>query len=241
MQDSFDPLTIIFLALAVFIIWKLRSVLGQRTGSERPPYDPFARKDAAKPDEKAPQPDGGGKVIHLPGSGPVAPAAGQSSDERWTGIAEKGAPVAAALDSIAAAEPQFDARQFLEGAKSAYETIVLAFSRGDRITLKSLLSQEVYEGFERVIAERENEGQRSETTFVAIAQPVISDAEVSGKNAQLTLRFTSKLIAATRNRAGDVVDGDPEGVVDVTDVWTFARTLGSRDPNWRLVATEAGG
>lgn len=240
MQDSFDPLTIIFLALAVFIIWKLRSVLGQRTGSERPPYDPFTRKDAAKPDEKISQPDGGGNVIHLPGSGTAAPAS-QPSAERWMGIAEKDTPIAAALDSIASVEPQFDAKQFLEGAKSAYETIVLAFSRGDRITLKSLLSQEVYEGFERVIAEREKEGQRAETTFVAISQPVISDAEVNGKNAQLTLRFTSKLIAATRNRAGEVVDGDPEGLVDVTDVWTFARTLGSRDPNWRLVATEAAG
>lgn len=239
MQDSFDPLTIIFLALAVFIIWKLRSVLGQRTGSERPPYDPFARKDAPKPDEKVSQPDGGGNVIHLPGSAPAGPT-GQSLADRWTGVAEKGTPVAAALDSIVAAEPQFDAKQFLEGAKSAYETIVLAFSRGDRITLKSLLSQEVYEGFERVIAEREKEGQRAETTFVAISQPLISDAEVNGKNAQLTLRFTSKLIAATRNRAGEIVDGDPEGVVDVTDVWTFARTLGSRDPNWRLVATEGG-
>lgn len=239
MQDSFDPLTIIFLALAVFIIWKLRSVLGQRTGSERPPSDPFSRRDAAKSEDKPAQPDNGGNVIHLPGSGPSVSTAAASA-ERWAGVAEKGSPVAGALDGIVAAEPQFDARQFLEGAKSAYETIVLAFSRGDRITLKSLLSQEVYEGFEGVIAAREREGHRAETTFVSISQPTITDAVLTGKNAQLTLRFMSKLIAATRNRAGEVVDGDPEGVVDVTDVWTFARDLGSKDPNWRLVATEAG-
>lgn len=178
-------------------------------------------------------------MIQLPGANPPSPQS-LPAGERWTGIADVGSPVAGALDAIAAVEPQFDARQFLEGAKSAYETIVVAFSQGDRSTLKSLLSPEVYDGFDGVISEREKNGERAETTFVSIARPDLTAAEVNGGNAQLTLRFSSKLIAATRNRDGVVIDGDPEGVVDVTDVWTFARKLGSKDPNWRLVATEGG-
>lgn len=237
MQDSFDPLTIIFLVLAVFILWKLRSVLGQRTGAERPPNDPFARKDTPQPSQPASKPNLGENVIQLPGAGQVASPPVQRS-EQWEGIAEKGSPIANALDAVAAVEPQFDAKQFLDGAKSAYEAIVLAFSRGDRATLKSLLAPEVFDGFESVISEREKNGERSETTFVSISQPEITAAMVEGRNAQLTLRFMSKLIAATRNSAGDIVDGDAEAVVDVTDVWTFARTLGSKDPNWRLMTTE---
>lgn len=240
MQDSFDPLTIVFLVLAVFVLWKLRSVLGQRTGNERPPYDPFARKDPAKPEDKAPATAvNDDNVIPLPGAG--APQRDRATARaEWNDIAPKGSPIAVGLEKIADAEPGFNPRQFLEGAKSAYEAIVLAFSQADRAALKSLLSDEVYEGFERVISEREKNGEKPETTFVAIAQPEITEAEVSGGVAQLTLRFNSKLIAATRDRTGAIVDGDPEAVVDVTDVWTFARTLGSADPNWRLVATEGG-
>lgn len=238
MQDSFDPLTIIFLVLAVFILWKLRSVLGQRTGAERPPNDPFTRKDTQKMGEPAGKPKLGENVIQLPGAGqPPTPVTVPT--EQWVGIAERGSPIAIALDEVAAAEPQFDAKQFLEGAKSAYEAIVVAFSRGDRSTLKSLLAPEVFDGFESVISEREKNGERSETTFVSISQPEITAAVVQAGRAQLTLRFMSKLIAATRNGAGEIVDGDAEAVVDVTDVWTFARTLGSKDPNWRLVTTEA--
>src|SRR5690606_25404478 len=109
----------------------------------------------------------------------------------------------------------------------------------DRKTLKELLSREVYEGFERAITERENRGDKVETTFVSIDKAEMVSAEVNGKTAQIVVRFLSKLITATRDAAGVVVDGSPDAVVDVTDVWTFARTLGSRDPNWQLVATEA--
>jgi predicted lipid-binding transport protein (Tim44 family) len=240
MQDSFDITTLIFLGLAVFVIWRLRSVLGQKTGNEQPPFDPFARRDppAARPGAPAAE---GDNVVRLPGApGERAATLAPASADRWKGIAEPGTRIALGLDEIARAEPSFDVHGFLSGAKAAYEMIVGAFAQGDRPSLKNLLSREVYEGFERAIGERERRGEKVETTFVSIDRAEIVGVEVRGTNAQVMVRFASKLITATRDATGKVVDGSPDTVVDVTDVWTFARTLGSRDPNWLLVATEAG-
>ena len=118
--------------------------------------------------------------------------------------------------------------------------IVSAFAQGDTKTLKSLLAREVYEGFERAIQDREKRGDKAETTFVSIDKSDIVAVDVRNRIAQVTMRFVSKLITATRDASGKVIEGNAEAVVDVTDVWTFARTLGARDPNWQLVATEAG-
>ena len=128
----------------------------------------------------------------------------------------------------------------MAGARAAYEMIVMAYAEGDRRTLKNLLSREVYEGFEAAIRERESRGETVETRFVAIDKSDITGAEVRGHTAQVTLRFVSQLVSVTRDKAGNVIDGNPEKVTDVTDVWTFARDVSSRDPNWKLVATEAG-
>jgi predicted lipid-binding transport protein (Tim44 family) len=228
MQSGFDFTTLIFLALAIFVAWKLRSVLGTKTGAEQPPGEIFRRRE-----ESAAEPRSEGNVIRLPGA---ANDAGRSP-ERWAGIAKAGTPVAAALDAVAAQEPGFDARVFLEGAKAAYEMIVVAFAQGDRKTLKPLLSREVFENFDQDIAERETRGETTETTFVSLDSAEIVSAEVKGRNAQLTLHFASKLITATRDASGKVVDGNPDVVTDMTDDWTFARQLGARDPNWQLVAT----
>jgi predicted lipid-binding transport protein (Tim44 family) len=240
MQDGFDLTTIIFLALAVFVIWRLRSVLGQRTGNERPPYDPFARREPSVSSPAEPRREGD-NVVRLPGAANDRAAAPELIPaDRWSGIAEAGTPLAMALDTIVHSEPVFDPRAFLGGAKAAYEMIVTAFAQGDRKTLKPLLARDVYDGFERAITEREKKGEKVETTFVSIDKAEIAGAEVKGGQAQVTVRFLSKLITATRDAAGTVVDGSADKVIDVTDVWTFARTLGSRDPNWQLVATEAG-
>lgn len=240
MQDQFDVTTIIFLALAVFVIWRLRSVLGQKTGREQPPMDPFARREGVDASRPA-APAGGDNVVRLPtGAAERAAAPAPPAAERWAGLAEAESPVARGLDEIAKIEPDFDARGFVEGAKSAYEMIVAAFAQGDAKTLKGLLSRDVYEGFERAIGERDRRGEKSETTFVSIDKAEITAVEVRNRVGQVTLRFVSKLITATRNAAGQVIEGSAEAVVDVTDVWTFARTLGTRDPNWQLVATEAG-
>jgi predicted lipid-binding transport protein (Tim44 family) len=118
--------------------------------------------------------------------------------------------------------------------------IVTAYAQGDRRNLKNLLGREVYEGFESAIKDRETRGEKAETRFVSIDKSDIIGAEVKGKTAHVTMRFVSQLVSATRDRDGNVIDGSPDKVTDVTDVWTFARDLSSRDPNWKLVATEAG-
>ncbi len=235
MLDVFDIYTIIFLALAVFIFLRLRSVLGQRTGRERPPYDPYAARDA--------RPAANDKVVALPGRSPEAaarPAEQVEIADRWKGIAESGSPVASGLDAIVAADRSFDANEFIGGARGAYEMIVGAFASGDRRALKGLLSREVYEGFETAIRERETKGETVENRFVSLDTAEISAAELRGNTAQVTTRFVSQLITVTRDKAGAVIDGNPEKVSEVTDVWTFARDVTSRDPNWKLVATEAG-
>ena len=232
----FDIYTIIFLALAVFIFLRLRSVLGQRTGRERPPYDPYSARDTVRTATSD-------KVVALPGRAPDTtqrPAETAEAVDRWKGIAEPGSTVATGLDAIARADTAFDAKHFLAGARAAYEMIVTAYAGGDRRQLKNLLGREVYEGFEAAITEREQRGETAETRFVSIDSADIIGAELRGKTAQLTIRFVSKLISATRDRAGNVIEGNPDKVTDVTDVWTFARDISSRDPNWKLVATEAG-
>ncbi len=236
MRDVFDIYTIIFLALAVFIFLRLRSVLGQRTGRERPPYDPYAAREPARPATE--------NVVALPNRMPEAaapkPAEPVAPGERCKDIAEAGTPLAAGLDPIVGADPNFDPKHFLPGARAAYEMIVNAFAVGDRRTLKNLLSREVYEGFETAISEREKRGETVENRFVSIDNAEVTAAELRTHTAQLTVRFQSKLITATRDKDGNVTDGNAEKITDVTDVWTFARDLSSRDPNWKLVATEAG-
>ncbi|MGU3536412.1 Tim44/TimA family putative adaptor protein [Methylobacterium sp. A54F] len=240
MQDTFDITTIIFLALAVFVIWRLRSVLGQKTGAERSPFKPVERN---RVEPKGGRPDGD-NVVRLPGADRPQPdraqAAAVAEARDLRGIAEPGSPVARGLEAAMQIEPGFDPRAFVEGAKGAYETIVIAFAKGDRKTLRSLLSREVGEGFERAIGEREKARQTVETTFVSIDKAEIVAVDVRNRVAQITVRFLSNLITATRDANGAVVDGSAETVVEVPDVWTFARTLGTRDPNWQLVATEAG-
>jgi predicted lipid-binding transport protein (Tim44 family) len=235
MQDVFDIYTIIFLALAVFIFLRLRSVLGQRTGRERPPYDPYAAREPVRPATE--------NVVALPNRAPdtvpQTPVAPADPVERWKGVAAAGSPVASGLDAILAAAPDFDAKHFLTGARAAYEMIVNAYAEGDRRTLKNLLSREVFDGFDSAITEREKRGDTVESRFVSIDNAEITAAEVRGRNVQATVRFQSKLVSVTRDKNGNVIDGNAEKVTDVTDVWTFARDVSSRDPNWKLVATEA--
>lgn len=238
MQD-FDVTTLIFLVLAVFVIWRLRSVLGQKTGHERPPVNPFPRRDDPQANLRTGAAGGTDNVIRMPtGDRPAVQA--EPAADRWQGYAEAGSPQAAGLDEIARAEPGFDPRAFVNGAKVAYETIVSAFAAGDVKTLRGLLSRDVLAGFERAIEERNRRGDKVETTFVSVDRADLAGVDVRNRLAQVTVRFASKLINATRDATGRVIEGSPDTVVDVVDTWTFARTLGSRDPNWQLVATESG-
>jgi predicted lipid-binding transport protein (Tim44 family) len=239
MSEAFDIYTLLFLVLAVVIFIRLRSVLGRRTGSERPPYDPYTRADT-----KPGTPEG--SVVALPrgrtGGAPATEASGPSPEdieERLERYAAKDTPLRESLTAVMRAEPSFDPSQFLDGAKGAYDMVVAAFAEGDEATLKQLLGPDVLEGFERAIAEREQRGETMQSTLVGIDKADIIEAEVKGKQALVTVKFVSELISVTHDANGEVVEGDPKKVREVTDIWTFARETGSRNPNWKLVATEA--
>lgn len=241
MDDGLNLLNIILLAIAVGVFLKLRSVLGRRTGHERPPYDPYSGdaggndKVVTLPKRPRAEGDAGARTVDAAGD----PFASEDGRNRWRGIAEPGTPLASGLDAIANADRYFDAEGFLSGACSAYEMIVTAFAEGDRETLKPLLSPDVYASFEGAIKEREAKGLTIEQSFIGIEKATLSSAALEGSRARLAVSFRSKLTSCTKNSDGVVIEGDPVTVREVTDLWTFERDVKSRDPNWKLVATGA--
>ena len=232
-MEFFDFGTIFFLVAAVVIFYQLRSVLGRRTGNERPPFDPYTagrnrEKDAAAGQEN---------VVALPRKKTAADVADNYA--AIDALAKPGSDLNNGLRAIADNDPSFDPKSFVEGAKMAYEMIVMAFADGDRKTLKNLLSKDVYDGFVQAIADREARSEKIQSSFIGIDRAEIVGAEMKGTEAHVTMRIVSELISATRDGSGTVIDGDPETVAEVKDVWTFARDTRSKDPNWKLAATEA--
>lgn len=240
MNEIFNVYNLIFLALAVFIIFRLRSVLGKRTGNERPPFDPYSKTERQQKPQTGQ--DQGDNVIPMPGPADAAPVDGNrppSDDMVIEKVAPAGTALNDALRKILSVDRSFEPEPFLEGARGAYEMIVMAFAEGDRKALKSLLSKDVYEGFVAAIDEREKRGETIESTFVGIDRAEIVEAALKGNTAQVTVKVQSQLISATRDKSGEIIDGDPNKVTEVVDIWTFARDTTSRDPNWKLVATES--
>ncbi|AMS39730.1 Tim44/TimA family putative adaptor protein [Aminobacter sp. NyZ550] len=233
-MEFFDFGTIFFLIAAVVIFFQLRNVLGRRTGNERPPFDPYTAA-RSKPQDANGKPE---NVVSLPQR---KRAPGEAADEAYVAIdafAKPGTELNKGLRAIKDADASFEPKGFVDGAKMAYEMIVMAYADGDRKTLKNLLSREVFDGFVAAIADREGRSEKIQSSFVGIDKADIVSAEMKGGEAHVTLRIVSELISATRDKAGEVIDGDPETVAEVKDVWTFARDTRSRDPNWKLVATE---
>jgi predicted lipid-binding transport protein (Tim44 family) len=218
-DGGFQFLDIILLgAVAGFIVLRLRSVLGQRTGHEQQRRRRFGSGPEADGSETADE----GKVITLPRRDQPA---GPTGDAK--------------IDRIRAADPRFDADEFLAGAKAAYEMVVTAFAAGDKDTLRPLLSREVFGDFAGAIDARAERGETMETTVVGLRGAEITDTQVNGRIAEVTVTFRSELMSAVRDAQGHVVGGHANKVEEVTDVWTFARDAGSRDPNWTLIATSA--
>lgn len=241
MQDSFDMTTIVFALLAAFVVWKLRSVLGTRSGTEKPPTNPFAPRAPGSMRTQLGDSRGeaANRVIPLPGAAEPVRAPAVEAGERWKPYAEAGSPAWAGLDSIAAADPAFAIKPFIEGAKAAYEMIITAFAEDKREVLRNLLVPAVFESFAAALAEREKRGEKVTTTFVSIDKVAIEEASLAGKSAEIKAHFTSQMITATRDQAGKVVDGSLDKVVQIEDIWTFIRDTDSRDPNWKLAATES--
>lgn len=220
---SIDPVTIVFAGIAIFVVWRLWSVLGTRTGAEPPPM-------------QTPRPArAGGDIIDVT----PTPQAAAPSAERWRGVAEPGGRLAAGLDAIAAGDPAFDPQHFLSGARAAYEMIINAFAAGNVEALRGLLAPEPLANFTRAIAARNAAGQTMVVTLVSLDQVEIIEAGVRDATALVSVRFAAKMNSATSDRSGAVVEGSATRVADHVDVWTFSRPFASRNPNWLLAATEA--
>jgi len=224
-----DPTTIIFALLAIFVVWRLKSVLGTRVDIDRPSGPAGTPGQAAET----------GKVIRLPGAA-ARPAANESvrSGPEVSSFAstEKGR---AGLAEIMSADPGFDPARFQAGAKVAYEMIVRAFADGDKAILSNLLNPEVFAGFASAIDQRMKVGEQTTTRLVSIDEMDVVEGAAKGGAAQISVRFSTKMITATRDKTGAVIHGDPDLVISTDDLWTFAREIGSSDPTWRLVATES--
>ncbi|KAA0968253.1 Tim44 domain-containing protein [Aureimonas fodinaquatilis] len=224
--------TIFFIVVTVIVLYQLRAVLGRRTGNERPPYDPYSRTEEPAGTQS-------GNVVTLPTRRLPDETSVQTPYESIDKLTTPGSDVNNGLRAIGDADESFDAAQFLDGAKIAYEMIVTAFADGDRKLLKNLLSSEVYRGFENAISEREKRGERMQSSFVGINEAKIVSADLKEHEALVTVRIVCQLISAVVRQSGEIVDGDPETVVEVRDIWTFAHDTRSRDPNWKLVETES--
>jgi len=233
MNSGYDVINLILLVIAVVVFLKLRSVLGRRTGSERPPYDPYS---AADPSVDPSADNDQGNIINLPGSrGPMAEPEVLKSAE-IPGV-ETGSALEQSLNELTLADARFNPVEFLNGAKLAYEMIVTAFAAGDSSTLQPLLGEEVFVSFAAAIEAREQRGESVEMTFVGLKGAEFRQALIEQSRARVTLRFVSELTSSTKNSDGVVIEGDPVTVREITDIWTFEREIASRDPNWQLVAT----
>jgi predicted lipid-binding transport protein (Tim44 family) len=214
---------ILFAMVAAFLVLRLRSVLGRRTGNERR-RDLYMRRPTATGDKV-----GNGQIVTLtPRPGPLATAAPPANT------------VAGGIAQIAAADPGFETSGFLDGARGAFELIVSAFARGDKKALQSLLADDTYRSFSAAIDEREAAGETLETRIDKLKDIDIVEAGMDARAARVTVKLVSDQINVLRAHDGSVVDGDPQNRVEKTDFWTFARDTRSTDPNWQLVATSSG-
>ncbi|MEZ5851071.1 MAG: Tim44/TimA family putative adaptor protein [Hyphomicrobiaceae bacterium] len=246
MDGKIDILTLVFLVLAVVIVLKLRSVLGQRTGDDE------ARKERYKEQARAAAAEARDKVVALPRrdrvpadatmepSKPTAPSL-EDARKRLRDFAAGNEDVGNGLLAIHDRDRDFNPEHFMAGARQAYEMIVTAFAEGNRKLLRNLLGKDVYEGFDSAIRDRESRGEQIDQSFIGINKAEVVEAEMRRDMAQISVRFVSELISATRDRTGEVLAGDPKRVKEVMDIWTFARDVTSRDPNWKLVATQPPG
>ena len=217
-QQYFD--IILFAMVAAFLVLRLRSVLGRRTGNERR-RDLFVRRARPAP-EKVP-------TLGQPNNSEAPLAATPLHDA-----------VAQGVSQIRRADSTFDPTRFLEGARIAFDMIVTEFAKGDKASLRPLLSNEVFQQFTTAIDERDAAKETLETKILRLDSAEIVEAELLEATAQITVKLVSHQINVTRAMDGSIVDGDPEHPIEKTDYWTFARDTRSSDPNWVLIATSSG-
>lgn len=210
---------LVLAGIAIFLILRLRSVLGTRDGFEKPEAPSPSRRDDTARDfeviEGGPDHD---IIDHVP----------------------ENSPAAEALAKMKRAEPSFGVGEFLSGARGAYEMILMGFDNGEIEDLKPFLSDEIYETFSDVIEQRAQQGLTIEAQFVGVRELSLVDAtfDDSERLAEITVKYVGELTSVVKNAAGEVIEGSPTAVKRQKDVWTYARRMGSDDPNWQLVATD---
>jgi predicted lipid-binding transport protein (Tim44 family) len=244
MSDGFHFLDILFFALiALFIILRLRSVLGRRTGNERKHPNTFARSSGRA--EERP-----GNVVHMPGRTSRQPEEDEIFEHEEPSRAEPEAEpapsaprmsqdVRAGLTQIKVADPAFDARDFAHGARQAYGMITEAYASGDTATLRPLLGDDIYDRFAAEIRARLAAEKKMDVRINEIDTPELITAEMQGRTAVITVRVRSEQVRALRDSSGAVIEGDAEKPAQLTEVWTFSRNTRSRDPNWFLIETRS--
>jgi len=209
---------LVLAGIAIFLILRLRGVLGTREGFEKPPVPKQSARGLGRGD------------LEVIEGGP---------DRDIIDHVKEGSDDAEALAEMKRIDPAFNVGEFLGGARGAYEMILMAFERGDLSSVKDFISEDVYDAFNSVIIEREKQGLTVEATFVGLSDLRLRDATLdeADNEAELTVGFTGELTYQVRDAGGDVVEGSDSEIKRQKDVWTFARVMGTNDPNWRLVAT----
>ncbi|MFZ5708861.1 MAG: Tim44/TimA family putative adaptor protein [Pseudomonadota bacterium] len=209
---------LVLAGIAVFLIVKLRSVLGTRQGFDKPPAIP------------TPEPRRSRRDFEVIEGGP---------DRDITDHAPEGSETARALAAMKLAEPSFSVAEFLQGARGAYEMILMAFEKGELDKVRAFLSEDVFQSFADVVSAREARGLKVTSEFIGLRELALESAEFdrSTTEAEITVRFLGELVSSARDASGQVVEGNPTSARKQRDVWTFARRMGSNDPNWQLVAT----
>ena len=216
---------ILFAMIAAFLVLRLRSVLGKKTGHQRPPVDENANEDARSQNEKVVD-------MKIPSKGKKN-VAGETLDSDD----DQDAILSAALDEIQFADNSFNPDEFLVGARSAFEMIVKAYADGDVDELRALLNDEVLEDFSIAIQDRDDAGQTLDFTLIGIKDARICDARMDARTAFVTIQFDTEQINITKDKDDNIVSGDSNRIEEVSDIWTFARNTHANDPNWTLVET----
>jgi predicted lipid-binding transport protein (Tim44 family) len=210
---------LVLAGIAVFLVLRLRSVLGTREGFEKPPMAPAADDRPAR------------REFEVIEGGP---------DRDITDHVREGSDAADALAAMKRIEPAFSVSEFLGGARGAYEMILMSFERGDVDELEPYLSRDVFDTFKEVVAQRQAQGLTIEAEFIGVRELTLGDAsfDENTQTAEITVKYVGELTSVVKNAEGEVIEGSATAVKRQKDVWTFARQMGSDDPNWQLVATD---
>jgi predicted lipid-binding transport protein (Tim44 family) len=225
MSESFPYADLVILALvAGFILLRLRSVLGSRMGNDNPGY-------FSKPLAPAPKPE---PIVQLDEKS-LRARLKEEIDPYMVSI--EGTPIAETLGNIKSKDLQFSASHFLQGARGAYEMVFDAFVKGDRQTLKMLLSETLFQQFSKELDGREGQEKKTETTLVSVKPKEITEASLDKNTARLTVHFESEQVTVVRGPKGDILEGNPSELHHVEDHWTFERDTTSKNPNWKIIET----